>query len=501
MGALEVPMITDEQVRLLRQKMTHGFSQQAAAAASGMSPRAARKWQSGPLPSQRKKPRHWRTRADPFEEVWDSDILPLLLADSQRVLKATVLFEEIQRRYPGKFEDGQLRSLQRRLRDWFAIQGPEKEVFFEQIHPPGREAAFDFTHAKSLGVTIQDELFDHLIFTFKLSHSGWIWHEIAYGETYEALVSGIQNALWELGGVPEIVRHDNLSAATHELRKSPGRSLNRRYQDFIDHFQMKSTRINPGKSHENGIAEKANDLCKSTIRQALLLRGNSDFDSEEDYAKFLAVCFARQNGKLNSSFLEELETLRPLPQSRFPTYTEFQPKVRRWSTIHIAKRTYSVPSRLIGHQVLVRQYPNQLDVFYRGKLIETLPRIRGDASCRIDYRHIIHSLIHKPGAFAQYRFREELFPTLNFRRAYDQLKKRRGDRSDIEYVRILHLAATNFECQVDQVLQELLDQGVSFDYAQIQELVSPKRIEVPNISIPNPDLSVYDDLLNWGGAA
>lgn len=494
-------MITDEQVRLLRQKMEQGQSQQAAAAAAGMSIRSARKYQSGPLPSQAKKTRHWRTRSNPFHEVWDTEVVPLLQQDTKRVLKATVIFEELQRRYPGQFQEGQLRSLQRRVRDWRAAYGPDKEVFFEQVHPPGREAAFDFTHAKGLAVTIQGSLFDHLLFTFKLSHSGWVWHEIAYGETFEAVVSGIQNALWELGGAPKVLRHDNLSAATHELKKAPGRSLNRRYKEFLDHYQLKSTRINPGKSHENGVAEKANDLCKSTVRQALLLRGSADFESVEQYSDFLAETFERKNDKLGSAFLQELECLQALPERLYPIYTEFQPKVRRWSTVHVGHRTYSVPSRLIGHKVLVRQYPDHLDILYRGKLIERIPRLRGEANSQIDYRHIIHSLIRKPGAFARYCFREELFPTLAFRQAYDDLKRRRGDRADIEYVRILHLAATQMECMVDDALKQLLLDGGNFDYLSVKELVDPQQIPVPKLSIPTPDLAVYDDLLNWGGVA
>ena len=139
-------MMTDEQVRLLRQKRMQGKSQEASAAAAGMSVRTARKWESGSLPSTSKEPRSWRTRADPFEGVWDEEIVPLLVRDEERILQATTLFELLEQRHPGRFGVAQVRTLQRRIRDWRAVRGPDREVYFEQTHPPGREAQIDFTH-------------------------------------------------------------------------------------------------------------------------------------------------------------------------------------------------------------------------------------------------------------------------------------------------------------------------------------------------------------------
>ena len=130
-------MLTDAQVRLMRLRRMEGKTQQAAAAAAGMSERSARTWEEGPLPCETKKPRTWRTRVDPFVEVWERDLVPLLERDEKGVLQATTLLDVLQERYAGRFADGQVRTLQRRLRDWRAISGPEKEVFFEQVHVPG----------------------------------------------------------------------------------------------------------------------------------------------------------------------------------------------------------------------------------------------------------------------------------------------------------------------------------------------------------------------------
>ena len=489
-------MVTDEQVRLMRHKRVEGKSQEAAAAAAAMSTRTARTWAKGLLPSESKERRTWRTRPDPLAQVWERDVVPLLEVDEAGILQATVVLEELQERYPGSVSGSVLRTLQRRMRDWRALHGPAKEVYFQQEHPPGREAAIDFTHATSLGVTIGCEVLEHLLFTFKLSYSGWSWVNVAFGETFEALVFGLQNAFWRLGGVTEVLRHDNLSAATHELKRSGGRALNSRFRDVTEHYGLRSTRIRVGEAHENGVAEKGNDLLKRTVAQALVLRGSRDFESLEAYEGWLRQVVER---RLNRSRAEkvavEREHLRPLPSCRVPDYTRHHPRVRRWSTIRIGKRCYSVPSRLIGHQVEVRQYPDVVKVLYRGRLVETMPRLHGGRDVRIDYRHIISSLVRKPGAFRRYRYREELFPTLTFRRAYDALCNWRGERGDIEYVRVLYLAAMTMESLVERVLGELLQDGEPFDYMRVKQLAKPEPILVPQISLPAPDLGAYDRLL------
>jgi hypothetical protein len=493
-------MVTDLQVRLMRRKLREGKNQEAAAAASGMSVRSARRWHRGKLPSQVDQPRHWRTRKDPFAGVWDQEVVPLLESDKHGELQATTILEFLDERYPGRFVPAQLRTLQRRMRDWRALYGPDKEVYFEQVHPPGREAAVDFTHATSLGVTIQGQLLRHLLFLFRLSFSKWTWVDIAFGETYEALVAGVQGAAWELGGVPAVLRSDNLSAATHELRRSGGRALTQRFKAVLDHYGMESTRIRPGKSHENGIAEKAHDLLKSALAQALVLRGSKDFLSVDAYLDFVREVIERtHNRHLTDRLAEEMRFLKPLPSSRVPSYTVHRPKVRRWSTIRVAGRTYSVPSRLKGHEVEARLHPDVLEVRYNDRVVETMPRLRGERDHRIDYRHVIWSLVRKPGAFARYRFREDLFPTMTFRLAYDALRRYRGQRADVEYVRVLHLAASTMESQVETALDELLGRDESFDYAAVRAVVTPERPSVPEIRIGTPDLGIYDQLIAEAG--
>jgi hypothetical protein len=489
-------VVSDGQVRLLRQKRLEGKTQEAAAAAAGMSVRTARQWERGLLPSASKPGRHWRTRPDPFEGVWEQELVPLLERDAERVLQATTLLEWLEERYPGRFAAGQVRTLQRRVREWRALHGPEREVYFAQRAVPGREAQLDFTHAKSLGVTIAGEPFEHLLFELVLRFSGWRYAELAYGETYEALVAGLQNALWELGGVPEIARSDNLSAATHELKHSGGRALTARFAAVLSHYGMRSTRIRPGQSHENGAVEQGHYRLKLALAQALVLRGSRDFPSVEAYAAFVNEVVAKLNRKVEAKLAEERAHLRPLPPKRVPAYTRYAVRVRPWSTIRIHRKTYSVPSRLVGHRVDVHQHADVVEVYYAGKLVERMPRLRGGREHRIDYRHVIWSLVRKPGAFARYRYREELFPRPVFRAAYDALCETRGERADVDYVRILHLAASTLEAPVARALEELLASGEAFDYAAVRELAAPEKPKVPALAVlAVPDLGVYDALL------
>jgi hypothetical protein len=215
-----------------------------------------------------------------------------------------------------------------------------------------------------------------------------------------------------------------------------------------------------------------------------------------DYEQFVQEVVDRLNRRCEAKFKEERLHLRPLPAKRLPAYTSYRVKVHKWSTIRLSNKTYSVPSRLRGHEVEARQYANLVEIYYRGQFVERMPRVRGGDNHRIDYRHVIWSLVRKPGAFARYRFREELFPTTTFREAYDAMKRFKGERADIEYVRTLHLAASTMESKVEEALRTLLDRRATFDYATVRELAAPVKPTIPQLATPEvPDLQIYDALL------
>ena len=356
-----------------------------------MSGRSARKWQCGPLPSETKTERHWRTLPDPFDGVWEEEIQPLLQGEAAGGLRATTIIEWLEEKFSGRFSASQLRTLQRRLQDWRTLHGADQEVYFPQEHPPGRQAQIDFTHCNSLGGTIGGRPYRHLLFQLVLSHSGWRYAEVATGETFLALKQGLQNALWELGGTPRVIRSDNTSALTHEIKRSQGRSLNDSYAELLDHYGLESTLINSGESHENGVAEQAHYRLKDAIGQALMLRGSRDFNSLDEYTGFVRKVVDRRNRLVQGKLEQERPHLQLLPPAPVPEYVNHRARVRKWSTIQAAGRTYTVPSRLIGKEVQIRLYAEHLEVYYKDHLVERMERVRGEREARVDYRHVVGS--------------------------------------------------------------------------------------------------------------
>ena len=233
-----------------------------------------------------------------------------------------------------------------------------------------------------------------------------------------------------------------------------------------------------------------------TLLRYLQLRGSREFVSVNEYADFLSQTVAlHRNAGREAELAVERAALSPLPAAKMPTYTRHNPRVRKWSTITVARNNYSVPSRLIGETLDVRLHPQTVEVRFANQLVETFPRLRGSRQTRIDYRHIAWSLARKPGAFARYRFREELFPTLVFRRAYDALVTWRGSRADVEYVRILLLTASTMQRDVEVALETLLHSGERFCYAKVQEACGTKRTSIPDVSPKIPDLLRLDRLI------
>ncbi len=487
-------MVTDQQVRLLMKQIKKGVALATAAAKAGMSEPTARKYRrTGKMPSTVKPVRTWRTRQDPFAEVWD-EVEALLALDEG--LLGTTIFEELERRYPGRFKPGQLRTLQRRLERWRARHGPEQEVYFEQRHFPGHQCQSDFTDMTSLYVTIGGEPYPHLIYHFVLTYSNWEWPGLAHSESFEALSEGLQASLWELGAVPAEHRTDNLSAATHDLKTARGRAFNERYMEVLNHYGLVASKNNPGRGHENGDVEASHYHFKRAVDQRLRLRGSRDFASVADYEAFLIKTARDRNSKRTALVEEELAVMRPLPARPLPACRESFVTVTRYSTVRVGKKPYSVPSRLIGQRLRARLFATTVELYHHEELIGPFERLRSDEPYRIDYRHLVHSLLRKPGAFARYVYREALYPTLTFRRAYDALCESGMTLADLEYVRILHLAATTVEAEVDAALAGLLDEGTVPRFDAVRARVKPRRTACPDVILDEPDLAEYDGLLD-----
>lgn len=487
-------MVTDQQVRRLFKLMQTEATGYIAAAKAGMDEKTARKYvKAGKLPSELQKEHCWRTRIDPFEAQWEE--IREKLAESPG-LEAKTLFEDLQRRFPGAFSDGQLRTLQRRVKRWRALEGPSKEVFFPQLHRPGELAQSDYTHMGKLGITIGKQPFDHLIYHFVLTYSNWETGSICYSESFESLSEGLQAALWELGGVPQAHQTDRLTAAVHNALHQE--EFTQRYQALLRHYGLTGRKTQAASPNENGDVEQSNHRLKKAVQQALLLRGSFDFDSIEQYRLFLRNLFTRLNRGRRERLLEEQRVLRNLPEKRLESCTRLEVTVGRTSTIRVNNNSYSVESRLIGETLQVQVFADHLDLYYAQKRVDRLPRLRGKCRHLINYRHVIDQLQRKPGAFENYRYREEMFPGSSFRLAYDELKDRHTRQvAAREYLKILAMAAKEGESAVTMALTELCGRQPITAQA-VEELVHAQQLPSPvtDVGVAAVDLASYDRLLS-----
>ncbi len=475
--------------------MNSGMSQEKAALKAGMARKTARKYLSKrKLPSELMQPRTYRTRADPFDEVWP-EVEALLDADP--ALESKTLFDWLQRERPGQFADGQLRTLQRRVKVWRATDGRSKEVFFDQVHHPGKLSASDFTCMNALKVTILGRPLRHLMYHFVLTYSNWEHVTLCYSESLEALSTGLQNALWALGKVPEKHRTDQLTAAVNQIGgPSPRDAFQGRYLEVLDHYHLTGQKIQVGRANENGDAEQSHNRFKKRLDQALMLRGSRDFESIEAYMAFVGEQLARYNAGRRDRLAEEMAVMQTLPQRRIDSVRRVQVRVSRGSLIHVDKNIYSVHSRLIGEKITVAIGLDDLEIWYGQKVIDRLPRLRGRGKHLISYRHIIDWLVRKPGAFEDYRYNEDLFPTTRFRIAYDLLNK--NGTGAKPYLKILELAAKSNESAVDDALGDMINRNCKIDPDSIKQFVDDRlepRAET-EVEVVIPALSMYDGLLS-----
>jgi hypothetical protein len=488
--------ITDHQVHKYKQ-YRNKLSQMASAAKSGISERSARRIEEAQcLPSQRPA-RDWRTRQDPLESVWDSEVKPLLQADAR--LNAVTLLEELQRRYPGQWDTSVLRTLQRRIRLWRARFGAEREVYFAQEHPPGRQGLSDFTVADDLKVQIGGVVFAHRLYQFALAYSGWRHVSVTdSGESFMALSTGLQAALWALGGVPEEHRTDSLSAAFNNLAEQE--VLTQRYADLCSHYGLRATRCNPGQSNENGSIESRHDSLKTALDQALRLRGSRSFEVRGDYEAFVNIIVQRFNARVAKLLITERAMLRPLPVRRTAEFEEIPARVSKYAIFTLKGVLYSVPSQLIGHRLMVRQYAQHVECWLGDQCVVSLPRAKAGEGQRvgrsIDYRHLVGALKRKPGAFARWVLRDAAFPRAVYRQTWERLAAQRPEREACKtMVSLLVLAADGHEAQLAQELEQLIELDQLPDLAALTQLLAPSKGVVPHVVVSLPTLASYDALL------
>lgn len=475
--------------------------QDASAAKAGISVRSARRIERDlTLPSQRDRPRQYRTRANPFDDVWDSEIVPLLIRSPG--LQAVTVLRDLQNRHPDRFPDSQLRTLQRHLRSWHALHGAERDVVFRQDHPPGQLGLSDFTVCDELAITIGGQTFPHRLYHFTLAHSQWEYAQVVEGgESFSALAVGLQNALWLLGGVPAEHRTDSLSAAYRNLDTNARDDFTVRYQQLCAHYGMRASRNNRGRSHENGSIESPHRHLKQAIDQALLLRGSRAFEERRDYQDFLAKLVAPRNARRQAAVAADRAALRPLPDRRTTDFAEATVIVASTSMFCLHGVRYSVPARLIGQRLTVHLFDDRLECFLGATAVATLPRCRRRPGKPrpyvVDYRHILASLRTKPAALRNLIWRDALFPLPAFRHAWDDLIGRGPvERACRDTIALLDLAARYGEVPVAALLDADRAAGRSPDPAALRRSLAHNAPQtIPTVTVRLPTAGQYDRLL------
>ena len=510
--------VTDQQVRRLNEEMAkHGQIGRAAMNAD-MDRKTARSYiRAKQFPSQMPIERNWPTRADPFSADWPE--IAGRLAEAPE-LEAKGLFEHLMRQRPGVYQEGQLRTFQRRIQTWQAQFGPDKEVFFPQEHVPGEAIQTDFTWATELNVTIQGEPLPHMLCHVVLPYSNWGWITVCQSESMLALRRGIPAALAQLGRIPLFSQTDNSTSATHKIaataaveveitesgeeratihrtRSRKPRAYNDDYWDMMTgHYDVQVRTIGVGRSEQNGDEEASNNALKRRLHQHLLLRGHRDFPSVEAWEAWAQGVCVLANAR-RKRVAEELAAMRPLRVEAFAEFDEWRIKVSEESTLLVKRNTYSVPPKLLGKWVRVRLYEMTLEVWFADRRLLVIPRLLGEYRTRIDYRHVVKAMLKKPGAFAHYRHRADLFPGPVWHQALEALQKGLGERrGEVAYLRNLNLAAEDMECDVEAALVLLMAEGIVPEPARVQDLMGLGRpTEIPDMPPLVVDLGGFDALL------
>ena len=494
---------TDAQVRLMMRERSTGKTQQQAAVKANVSSRkTVQKYeQLGQLPSELKEPRRHRTRPDPFEKDW-SEIETKLKAAPE--LEAKAIFEWLCERDGNPYQEGQLRTLQRHVSNWRALNS-NPTISLDQIRQPGEVLQSDGTCMNELEVTIQGETFEHILFHSVLPYSNWEWGRVVQSESLLSIRLGLQSTLIKLGYVPQAHQTDHTTAATHKLgvadqEKSPGeRGYNEEYLQLLAHYGLEARTIHIASPNENGDVESSNGGIKRAVNQHLLLRGSRDFESIAAYEIFLFGIMDRRNAGRQAKLAEEIAVMKPLTAQPWPQMRELNVRIGQNGILRVGNNGYSVPSGLKGKRVTARIYEWHIEVWYANQLIESMPRVTGVHRYQVNYRHVIDSLLRKPGGFRNYRYREQLFPLDVFRQAWESLNRRLPPRqADLTYLRILKQAALGLESDVAQALTLLLEQNqIHWDENTVLELTgnlsAPQAI--PALVPQTANLSLYDQFL------
>lgn len=481
---------TNQQVKLLMKKLKK-YNQETAAAKAGMDVKTARKYIKSQQLRSEMQATYRRSQSTVFSDHWHE--ISKMLEASPRLQAKTILTYLIQK-YPGQYKTGQVRTLQRQMQHWRAEHGASQAVIFRQDIKPGKQSQSDFTSMNALNITINHQPFNHLLFHFMLPHSRWESIKLCFSESFETLTLGYEKAVWELGCVAPEHRTDNLTAATQSMGSR--REFTDRWQQFMAHYGVTPTTNNPGVSHENGSIEKSHDTLKNAIEQMLMLRGSTDFATQDEYIAFVEKIVAGRNAARQERLLEEMAHFSELPDRKWHSPEIMQVRVSSGSIVQILDIPYTVPSRLIHYTLKAYVYPDEIILFYANKKLQTMPRIHTPSVAGINYRHLIDGLVRKPAAFANYQYHEAMFPQLCFRKAYDRLRQKIPANADKTYLQLLQLAKLHSEQEVSEALELLLEEQQLPTRDAVKALIDVYAKERLSVHVHQPSIADYDHLLS-----
>jgi len=459
-----------------------------AALAAGVDWKTARRYIEGAAPpGSPRPPRSWRTHEDVFAKVWP-EVESFLR--QEKFPEAKALFEELCRRHPGRFNEGQLRSFQRRVKLWRRLNGPVPEVLFRQEHRPGERLQLDWFDARDLEVSIGGQVWSGKVCQQVLPYSNWQWASLCSSESFASLRLGLQTALWELGKVPMACQTDQSSTATHPRGKGQrGREWNERYLSLLAHYRMGAEKIAVATPQQNGDVESMHRQLKREINNQLALRGTREFASQEEFERFVQEVCRQRNQLRQEKFQEELALMRELPPARLPEWDEVQCRVNRESLARVGKAAYSVPARWIGESLRARVYEQKVEFYYGTMQVAQAARNHGEGVW-VDWRHVLPHLLRKPGAFARWRHRESLFPNAQWRRLWDSYLARYSQgRAEREYLGALALALEHPTEEVIAAAQSFPEPTLDLLRRHFQPALDVVKLDFA------PELKSYDRLL------
>jgi len=495
--------ISKQQAKLyMRYRQNSELTQEACSAKAGISTRSGYSIEQGKHHTQKpESPRQHKTRTSPIDKIWEEELLGMLKLNPD--LQPMTLFIHLERTYLGEqgdplYGESILRTLQRKVAAWKAEHGSGKPVIFPQSHCPGQMGLSDFTHMDKLGITICGVPFKHMLYHFRLVYSKWSHVMVVQGgESFQALSQGLQQALIALGGAPKEHRTDSLSAAYKNLSPKTQEDMTAQYEALCSQYGMIPTRNNKGISHENGSVESSHGHLKNRIAQELILRGSCDFEGVSAYECWLQNIVANSNRRNNRNIQAEKQALQPLPDYQCIDYEIVSVNISKLSMIIIKNMTYSVPSRLSGHTITVHIYQDRLELYLGSVKVESFQRhYQKQKRSRyvIDYRHVIHSLVKKPGAFRHCKYRDELLPNTVWQEIWKYIDMTHCTKTAPKlFLRLLKLAS-DYDCEASlgQHVMELIRNKQPVHVEQIESLFNRSNPGLPESPSVQHALSSYD---------